>query len=96
MFGYKCTICDSKSITNCVALTGSAPWSFTYTDGTSTKTVTGIKESPYAFTVTQPANTTNTYTITNVSDNNGCSATGAGKAVITVRPGLETIISSNS
>jgi len=88
-------VCAGSGTKINVALTGSAPWSFTYTDGTSTKTVTGIKESPYAFTVTQPANTTNTYTITNVSDNNGCSATGAGKAVITVRPGLETIISSN-
>ena len=67
-----------------IALTGTAPWTITYTDGTSTFPITNIQTSPYTFTVT--ANETKTYTVTAVEDAN-CIAQSAdisGSATITV------------
>ncbi|MCC5654083.1 T9SS type A sorting domain-containing protein [Nostoc sp. XA013] len=67
-----------------IALTGTAPWNLTYTDGTSTFPITNIQTSPYTFTVT--ANETKTYTVTVVEDAN-CIAQAAdmsGSATITV------------
>ena len=67
-----------------IALTGTAPWNLTYTDGTSTFPITNIQTSPYTFTVT--ANETKTYTVTAVEDAN-CIAQSAdisGSATITV------------
>ncbi|MEN0082968.1 T9SS type A sorting domain-containing protein, partial [Flavobacterium lindanitolerans] len=67
-----------------ITLTGTAPWTITYTDGTSTFPITNIQTSPYTFTVT--ANETKTYTVTAVEDAN-CIAQAAdmsGSATITV------------
>jgi hypothetical protein len=83
-------ICAGSSHTVSVALTGNAPWSISYTDGSFSKTVNGILESPYTFTASPEVNTTKTYTVINVSDVNGCSNTGSGQAVITALPGIET------
>ena len=49
-----------------VALTGTAPFTIVYTDGTNTYTVSSITSSPYQLPVTPTVNTT--YTITSVSD----------------------------
>lgn len=50
-----------------VALTGTAPWSFTYTaNGVDSQTVTGITNSPYILTVSPEASTD--YALTSVSD----------------------------
>jgi gliding motility-associated-like protein len=59
-------ICVGQSTTISIALTGTAPWTLTYFDGSSSHTITGILSSPYVLTVS-PATTT-TYSLTSVSD----------------------------
>ncbi|HWV64412.1 hypothetical protein, partial [Chitinophaga sp.] len=80
-----------------IALTGTAPWNLTYTDGTSTFPITNIQTSPYTFTVT--ANETKTYTVTVVEDAN-CIAQSAdisGSATVTaVEAGNGGTITGNS
>lgn len=60
------TICAGISQTLKVELTGAAPWSITYSDGTNPVTINGITSSPYSLVVT-PAVTT-IYTLEKVSD----------------------------
>ena len=79
------TICNSVSTSVNVALTGVAPWSVTWTDGTTPTTVTGLTGSPYSFSQTPSATTT--YTVTASSDACGASTiSGSGAAIITVDP----------
>jgi len=75
-------ICLGQSAILTIALTGTPPWNFTYTDGSNPVTLYGITTSPKTVTVT-PTMTT-TYTVTAVTDANTCSNTGTGSAVITV------------
>jgi len=74
-------ICAGSSTELKVALTGEAPWSLTFSDS-PTPIVTSV--NPYV-RIVSPATTT-AYTITNVTDNNGCSNAGTGSATITVAP----------
>ncbi|MFC4231572.1 PKD domain-containing protein, partial [Parasediminibacterium paludis] len=67
------TLCVGTSKTLNIAFTGKAPWSFVYNNGTDTFQVNNVATSPYSFSVAPSANTT--YTVTNVSDANGCSNT---------------------
>ncbi|MCK6685588.1 MAG: S8 family serine peptidase [Thermoanaerobaculia bacterium] len=75
------TLCAGESTTLSVALTGTGPWSLTWSDGF---VQSGIAASPATRVVT-PAVTT-TYTITAVSGANGCAGTGTGSALVTVNP----------
>ncbi|MBO9572482.1 MAG: hypothetical protein J7497_09770, partial [Chitinophagaceae bacterium] len=85
-------VCAGQSATISVALTGTGPWSITYSNGAASTTVNNIASSPYTFTVT-PGNTI-TYTLTVVSDKN-CTGTTSGSAVITVNS-LPIVSTSNS
>ena len=79
------TICIGSSATVNVALTGTAPYSFTYTEnGINPVTVSNILTNSYSFTVSPTVNTT--YSITSVTAA-GCTGTGAniiGSAAISV------------
>ena len=60
------SICDA-SVNLTIDLTGSAPWTFTYTDGTTPVTVTNYAgPSPYSFNVVP--NGSDTYTVTALSN----------------------------
>ena len=82
------TVCTGLPRPNIVfTFTGTAPFTFTYTDGTTPVTVTNHPTS--TFTITNP--TAGTYSITALTDANSCGATGAGlgtpvAVVVTPRP----------
>jgi gliding motility-associated-like protein len=59
-------ICAGSSTTISIALTGTAPWTIAYSDGTNTYTINNISSSPYVLTVA-PTQTT-TYTLLSVAD----------------------------
>ncbi|MCE3279505.1 MAG: Protein of unknown function precursor [Bacteroidetes bacterium] len=77
-------ICPGSTAIVSVALTGTAPWSITYTtNGGSPVTVNNILTSPYTFTT----GVGGTYAVSNVTDA-VCSNTGTGSAIITINPAI--------
>ena len=81
-------ICNGGTATFSVALTGVAPWSVTYSNGTTATTVNNINTNPYVFSVTG-LTFNQTYTITALSDSK-CTARPqdlSGSAVVTVLNG---------
>jgi predicted secreted protein len=75
------TVCAGTSSTLSIALTGTPPWSVTYTDGTMPVTQSNVQTSPYVFSVT-PASS-KTYSLTAVA-NATCAGTVSGSAPVTV------------
>ena len=67
-----------------VTLTGTPNWSYTWSDGTNTGTVTGVTSTSSTFPASPIANTT--YTIVSVSDGSGCNAPGSGSATLNIGP----------
>ncbi|GGH67437.1 hypothetical protein GCM10011379_22720 [Filimonas zeae] len=87
------TICENAEANLTINLTGTAPFSFTYTDGTTNYTVEGITEK--AFPLKVKPTTTTTYTVTSVSDANGNDnpvTAGSDKTTVTVLPAPEASI----
>ncbi len=74
--------CAGNTATITVNLTGQAPWNLTYTDGTTSTTVTNILTSPYTF-VTPILTANTTYTVTALNDA-FCSGSGSGLGSTTV------------
>ncbi|MGI8580738.1 MAG: gliding motility-associated C-terminal domain-containing protein, partial [Chitinophagaceae bacterium] len=70
-------LCRGLSKTLDITLTGTAPWTVTYSDGTSTFTINSITVSPYNLVVSPTVNTT--YSLISVVDPN-CSNTATGSA----------------
>ena len=75
------TICDGNATDITVDLTGTGPWSVTYTDGTTPVTVNNILTSPYVFSVNPAANSA--YTLVSVSAD-GCPSIINGSASVSV------------
>ena len=89
------TICIGESADVSVALTGTAPWNLTYTDGTTPVSVTGIMNSPYVFSVSPT--TTKTYSITALGDAFCPTSTNfTGSATITINSISPGAISNGS
>lgn len=82
--------CSGSPATVQAALTGTAPWSVTWSDGVAQ---TGIASSPATRTVTPAISTM--YTVTDVSDA-FCSGTSSGSALVTVNPGPSASITAPS
>jgi len=76
------TICIGTSKTISIHLTGTGPWTLTYSDGASNHTISNITTSPYLLTVTPL--TTTTYTILSVFDGKCVNASPGSAVTITV------------
>lgn len=77
-------ICSGDEVVLRVDLTGTPGWSYTWSDGTTTGTVTGVATSPSYLTF-NPTQTT-TYTIVSVTDSHLCTAPGIGSAKADIGP----------
>ncbi|MCK5692220.1 MAG: immunoglobulin domain-containing protein, partial [Bacteroidales bacterium] len=84
------TICIGDPATLDVNFTGTGPFDFTYTDGTSSNTITNVG-NPYALSVSPTV--FSVYTIESVSQANGCSDVGAGTGTVNVN--LLSVIDTN-
>jgi hypothetical protein len=77
------TICQGSSATIPIVFTGGAPYTLTYSDGTSNFVVTSVGN---IFSLTVTPTTTTTYTLISVTDAIPCTGNVFGNAVITVSP----------
>lgn len=92
------SICSGSATTSApisVAFYGVAPFNFTYTNGTTTQSVT-TSSNPYTFNTGVLTTGPKTYSITAYTDRYSCpSVTGTGAAVITVFPRPSTSVISH-
>ena len=87
-------MCRGGSTTLTMTFTGTAPYTFTYTDGTTPVTVVGHLTNVYTVSVSPLVNTT--YTLTSLTDGNTCTGVVSGSAVITVNlPPVLTLTGTN-
>ncbi|TCZ66291.1 T9SS type B sorting domain-containing protein, partial [Flaviaesturariibacter aridisoli] len=77
--------CSPGTDTLYIHCIGTAPWTLVYTEGDSTRTLTGISSSPYALAVS-PASTT-IYTLQSVSDIRCTNSNLNSSATIAIDPG---------
>ena len=84
------TICGGDTIRLRIDLTGTPPWTFTYSDGTTLTTVTNLFSTPY-FINTYPDSTV-TYSITSLSDAHCIALPGSSNSMTVLvhpKPGAE-------
>ncbi len=87
-------LCRGASTTLTMVFTGTAPYTFIYTDGTTSFTVPNYPNSVYTVSVSPLV--TSTYTLTSVTDGHNCSGALAGSAIVTVNiPPALTIEGTN-
>ena len=77
-------ICSGETANLAVVLTGTSPWSITYTDGTIPVTINGIMSSPYNIPVSPLV--TASYWITNVTDAFGTNNNPSNTVTLIVKP----------
>ena len=77
-------VCAGGSATLTASFTGTAPYTFTYTDGTIPVTVVNHLTNVFTVAVSPLVNTT--YTLTALTDANSCTGVLSGSAIITVNP----------
>lgn len=75
-------ICNGSSTALTASYNGGTPWSFTWTDGTTPSTITGLTNTTYVFSVTPGATTT--YTANNFNGPCGAPVPTSSNAVVTV------------
>lgn len=88
-------ICNNGTATANISiqLTGTAPFNFSYTNGTTSTPVTNYSGPiPFTATVSQAG----TYTVTNLTDANSCTGTSSGTAQVTTVPLPTATISGTS
>lgn len=78
------TLCEGEPALLNVALTGTPPWTITYSNGNQSFTVNGILSSPYQWAVS-PSSTT-TYTLLGVHDANCTGYVLSGSVSVDVNP----------
>jgi hypothetical protein len=87
-------VCRGGSAVITIVFTGTAPFTFTYNDGTSNLTVPNYANFVYNLSVSPAA--TSTYTLVSLIDGNSCNGTLAGSAVVTVNnPPVLTLNGTN-
>ena len=87
-------MCKGGSATLTMSFTGTAPYTFTYTDGVTPVTVVGNLTNVYTVSVSPLINTT--YTLTSLTDGNSCAGVLSGSAVITINvPPAPTLTGTN-
>lgn len=75
-------LCSGEAATVTIDFTGTAPWTVQWAwDGVPGTTEGGITSNPYTFAV--PTGTFGELTIVALSDDNGCTGTSSGSAVLT-------------
>ena len=87
-------MCLGGSKTLTMTFTGTAPFTFTYTDGTTPVTVVGHLTNVFTVSVSPLINTT--YTLTSLTDGNACTGVVSGSAVISINmPPVLTLTGTN-
>jgi len=87
-------LCAGNAATVTINLTGTGPWNMSYTDGTTTTTVSNITTSPYVISLPVVLSTT-TYSVTSLSDTY-CTGTGSGLGSTTITVNTTTTWTGNA
>lgn len=88
-------VCEGEPIELTVTLTGAAPWSFTYTDGSTEWTVTDVMTETYVISIDPGPYTTTEYWITGVTDLYGTNSEPSERVEQQVNPSPESPIAEN-
>jgi len=79
-------ICAAQPVSLVINFTGTGPWSFTYTDGTTDWSGSAGLTNPYTLIIDPGPATTTDYWIKSLTDKNGTNTTISNKVTQTVNP----------